>query len=151
MKKISFFLIALVCSLTTMAATEFKVRLLNYRVLSDNTVAVIRGEVSGGAIVPSTVTYNNKTYTVTALYNAFVGCDKLTSVKLPSTLTFIGAEAFEDCFALTSITIPAGVTVIGKEAFSGCSALTSITIPASVTSIGGDAFYDTAYYNNEEN
>ena len=140
MKKISFFLIALVCSLTTMAATEFKARLLNYRVLSDNTVAVIQSEVSGGAIVPPTVTYGGKTYTVTALYDAFEGCDKLTSVKLPSTLTSIGAGAFEDCSTLTSITIPASVTSIGAEAFVGCSALTSITIPASVTAIGEFAF-----------
>ena len=63
----------------------------------------------------------------------------ITSVSLPSGLTYIGAYAFEDCTKLTSITIPNGVTGIGSHAFDS-SGLTSITIPSSVTSIGYSAF-----------
>jgi hypothetical protein len=37
---------------------------------------------------------------------------------------------------LTSITIPSGVTYLANGIFAGCTGLTSITIPSGVTSIG---------------
>ena len=66
---------------------------------------------------------------------AFVSCDNLTSVEIPSSV-----EAFSNCSALTSIEIPNSVTSINYRTFSSCSALASITIPNSVTSIGDRAF-----------
>lgn len=70
-----------------------------------------------------------------------------TTLNIPSTIdgekvTSIGTFAFLTCDTLTSITIPSSVTSIGEEAFSCCNKLTSITIPSSVTSIGKDAFFD---------
>ena len=73
--------------------------------------------------------------------SAFAGCNSLTSVTIPDSVTSIGNFAFERCSSLTSITIPDSVTSIGKFAFYGCSSLTSVTIPDSVTSIGLQAFY----------
>ena len=72
--------------------------------------------------------------------NAFDGCSGLTSITLPSGLTWIGGYAFDGCSGLTSLTIPSGVTGIGDNAFDGCSGLTSLTIPFSVTWIGCNAF-----------
>ncbi len=63
----------------------------------------------------------------------------------------ISGYAFAGCESLTSVTIPNSVTSIGDSAFSECTSLTSITIPNSVTYIGEHAFDDTAYYNNENN
>ena len=71
---------------------------------------------------------------------AFSGCSGLTSLTLPSSVTWIGWDAFTGCSGLTSLTIPSGVTWIGYYAFEGCSGLTSLTIPSSVTSICGGAF-----------
>ena len=82
---------------------------------------------------------------------AFVGCDSLTSITIPDSVTSIGYYAFSSCSSLTSVAIGNSVTSIGDEAFFGCSSLTSVTIPDSVTSIGISAFYNTAYYNNESN
>lgn len=77
---------------------------------------------------------------VTDISGFFYDCENLKSVKLPSTLTSIGASAFRNCTSLTSITIPAGVTVIDDSAFEGCIALTDVVIPETVTEIQIEAF-----------
>ena len=96
---------------------------------------------SGDVVIPATVTYQGKTYSVTSIGNdAFRVCSRLTSVTIPNSVTSIGKNAFSGCSGLTSVTIPNSVTRIGYSAFEDCSGLTSITIPNSVTSIGGWAF-----------
>ena len=78
---------------------------------------------------------------VTIIEEAFYGCENLTSITIPESVTSIGDLAFFYCKNLTSITIPDGVTSIGVNAFGYCTSLTSITIPNSVTSIGDLAFF----------
>ena len=96
---------------------------------------------SGDFVIPSTITYKSKTFTVTSIgNNAFRYCSSLTSVTIPNSVTSIGESAFEYCRGLTSVLIPNSVTSIGGCAFIDCTGLTSITIPNSVTSIKWDAF-----------
>ena len=71
---------------------------------------------------------------------AFYNCTGLTSLSLPSGITFIGSKAFSGCSGLTSLSLPSGLTSIGSEAFSGCSGLTSLSLPSGLTSIGSEAF-----------
>ena len=73
-------------------------------------------------------------------YGAFEGCNGLTTVTIPNSVTSIGDYAFYGCCGLTSVTIPNSVTYIGKSAFHSCSNLFSVTIPNSVTAIGDYAF-----------
>ena len=95
----------------------------------------------GNVVIPASVTYNGKTYTVTSIgIYAFDDCSSLTSVTIPEGVTSIGDRAFSGCSGLISITIPESVASIGYSAFYGCSSLTSITIPEGVTSIGSYAF-----------
>ena len=99
-------------------------------------------EYTGSVTIPDKVTYNGKTYSVTAIGSrAFYGCSGLTSITIPNSVTAIGSWAFSECTGLTSIIIPNSVTTIGSFAFEGCSGLTSITIPNSVTAIGSWAFH----------
>ena len=70
----------------------------------------------------------------------FYGCSGLTSLTIPSSVTWIGGYAFEGCSGLTSLPLPSSVTEIGESAFQGCSGLTSLTIHSSVTEIGNYAF-----------
>ena len=75
----------------------------------------------GDITVPSSVSYDGNTYTVTSIGNqAFVGCAGITSIVLPNTITSIGKYAFTGCWDLSSINIPNSVTSIGRGAFGGC-------------------------------
>ena len=62
--------------------------------------------------------------------------------KFTTSNDIIGKYAFECCTSLTSVNIPSSVTYIGYSAFSGCTSLTSVNIPSSVTAIGKQAFKD---------
>lgn len=97
---------------------------------------------TGSINIPATVTYESKTYKVTAVSdNAFYECG-ITSVSLPNTIKSIGAAAFGDCNQLSSINFPQSLTGIGASAFNGCVNLSYINLPNSVKSIGSDAFYN---------
>ena len=96
---------------------------------------------TGNLIIPTSVTYNGITYSVTSIGdNAFYNCNGLTSATIPNSVTSIGDNAFYICRGLTWVTIPNSVTTIGISAFDDCRGLTSVTIPSSVTSIGSSAF-----------
>lgn len=96
----------------------------------------------GNIVIPESVTYNDKTYSVTGIGEwAFYRCYNLTSITIPESVTCIGDHAFYHCKNLTSITFPNSVTSIDSHTFEGCTSLTSITIPNSVTSISDYAFY----------
>ena len=150
------FLLAMFMSMVACVASahDFVVKSIYYKITSstDLTVSVTykgdsyssySNEYRGSAVIPETVTYIGKTYSVTSIGNdAFYGCSDLTSVTIPNSVTSIGEFAFYDCSGLTSVTIGNGVTSIGDYAFCCCSGLTSVTIGNSVTSIGGSAFYD---------
>ena len=152
-KKLSLFLLALITGAGTMFASNTQVDGIYYDFDSSTKTASVtfRGsyyysydnEYSGSVVIPSSVTYNAVTYSVTSIGdNAFFVCTGLTSIEIPNNVTSIGDYAFSGCTGLTSIEIPNSVTSIGRGAFFYCSGLTSITIPNSVTSIGDYAFDD---------
>ena len=122
---------------------------LYYNATSDSTVEVtyyVNNNnnyvyVSGDVVIPSTVTYNGTTYSVTSIGEvAFICCSDLITVSIPNSVTSIRERAFDGCSKLTSVNIPNSVTSIERGVFRGCSDLTSVTIPNSVTSIGEMAF-----------
>ena len=61
---------------------------------------------------------------------AFRTCHSLSTVYLPSSVTYIGNEAFMEC-PLTTIVLPSSLTYIGDFAFQ-CESLTSITSKATI-------------------
>ena len=60
---------------------------------------------SGQVIIPETVTYNDKIYSVTKIgEHAFQECGRLTSVIIPNTIMAIDNDVFYGCYSLRSIT-----------------------------------------------
>ena len=138
MKKLMMILCTILCA-NILAAQTFTITSggLKYEVIDNNSVKLASqnsSDISGSVIIPSTVTYNGTTYSVTSIgWSAFYGCSGLTSVTIPNSVASIGGYAFYNCSGLTSVTIPTGVTSIGYEAFSGCSGLTSINVASGNT------------------
>ena len=99
---------------------------------------------SGAVIIPSSVTYKGKEYSVTSIgSSAFASCSGLTSVTIPNSVKSISAYAFYGCTGLTAVTIPNSVTSIGDYTFYN-TRLKSVTIGTGVLSIGTNAFsYDS--------
>ena len=112
--------------ITSASAYDFQVDGIYYDINADEATVTVTNETgdssgrsySGEVIIPQSVAYNKKTYSVTS----------------------IGDEAFAHCYDLTSVTIPESVTTIGESAFYYCSGLTEVMIPHSVTSIGSGPF-----------
>ena len=112
-----------------------------YTFSGDNAEVTSGSYYRGTIVIPSSVTYEGKKYSVTNIgSSAFRNCVELTSVTIPNSVTSIGNHAFYKCSGLTSVTIPNSVTSIVDYAFRDCTKLTSITIPDSVTNIGNGAF-----------
>ncbi|MCL2122128.1 MAG: leucine-rich repeat protein, partial [Clostridiales bacterium] len=94
-------------------------------------------------VIPQTVPYSGKTYTVTTIgIFAFAACANLTHVELPGSITTISGYAFDGCYSLVDIELPNSVTSTGSNVFNGCRSLKSMTIPDSMTAINENTFND---------
>ena len=101
-------------------------------------------------VIPSTITYKSRTFTVTRIgEKAFFGSN-VRSVKLPNSITSIGEEAFFGCKRLKSIEIPNSVTSIEFAAFYKCMLLESIKLPNSIRNIGDMMFAECTYLRSVE-
>lgn len=70
---------------------------------------------------------------VDGIYNsAFEGCDRLTSIKLPNNIVFIGSNAFSGCERLNTISVPLKVVKIKEKSFYNCTSLTSVNMSPTV-------------------
>ena len=104
---------------------------------------------AGDIVIPSTVTRNGKTYSVTGIgWLAFRDCTELTSVTMPNTITTIESDAFEGCTSLRKVVLPNKLETIPDDSFSGCTSLEEINLPASLKEIMYDAFENCSSLKN---
>lgn len=118
--------------------------IMSFQVKSPSEVALFSKEAiptSGCVTIPSKIISNGNTYQVVEIGSlAFQGCESMTSVTIPNSVTSIGNNAFIDCRGLTSVTIPKEVTSAGNDIFRDCTGLTSVNIEKGVTEIWESAF-----------
>ena len=102
---------------------------------------------SGSVVIPSSVTYEGKKYSVTNIgSSAFRGCSGLTSVTIPNSVTSIGESTFYNCSRLTNIYIPESVTRISQEAFYLCSRITRIDCMAATPPLVYSQTFSSSIY-----
>jgi hypothetical protein len=119
---------------------DVKVGDLNYRYsTSGSEASVIPGDYSEltDVTIPSSITVENKTYSVTAIEaSAFQYCNKMQSITIEKGIKSIGNEAFYNCSSLKSVVIPEGVLSIGSNVFAYCYPLQKLELPSTLISIG---------------
>ena len=175
MKKLNItFLLTMLMSMVGLNASAHDIAVQNadgvtiyYNFINNNTELAVtyRGsysysysnEYTGNVVIPESVTYNEKTYSVTSIGSfAFESCSGLTSVTIPNSVTSI-SDAFNGCFALKKVIAPdiaawCGINFGDVWANPLCYAhhlysddnteITELVIPDGVTSIGQYAFKD---------
>ena len=136
----TLFLLAFLMAGLTVSAYDCEVDGICYD-LSENEASVVyrvnpdkrdnnqSGDYSGDIVIPSVITFQDKSYNVTTIeWLAFYGCTELTSITLPDNLKRINERAFYNCQKLTSITIPSNVELLQDKVFMGCINLKTVTI-----------------------
>lgn len=119
-------------------AYDFEVDGIYYHILNGNEVAVTYKQkdkatstYSGNLIIPSSVMYANKNYSVTRISErAFYDCS-ITSITIPSSIKTIEKEAFFGCSRIKTLYIPYSVITISNMAFRSCQKLSSIQVDAN--------------------
>lgn len=71
---------------------------------------------------------------------AFLGCQNITEIKFPDTVSEIGNYAFSSCIALNSIIIPDSVTGIGIGAFQNCDSLKTVILSKNIKELKNTLF-----------
>ncbi len=142
------------------AASDFDDGILRYTITSPSNLEVRCDGLNRehrndeDVTIPSTVNYNNRTYTVTVIgqggYNSsgsgssYSFSSNLKSIQLPNSIVEINTYCFYKCSNLSEIKIPNSVTTIKDCAFLSCD-LTSLVIPESVKKIQSDAFCNNSH------
>ena len=147
MKKFCFrtlFVMLSLCSTLTSWGADFVADGIAYSVNNDGgsvTVVANTEKYSGNIVIPATVTYEGKSFTVTKIGPwAFDGCTEMTSITIHEGVETIYDLAFQGCTKLKTLTIPNSVTSIGGSLAIGCTSLTKVTIGNGVRLIPGAAF-----------
>ena len=95
--------ILLICLalLPMMVNASVKIDGINYDLdesKKEATVSNNGNDYSGNIVIPSSIIYDEMTYSVTSIGNyAFEDCTRLTSITIPNNVTSIGYSAFYDC------------------------------------------------------
>ena len=122
-----FVFVVVLLGILPVSAYDFQVDGIYYNINGEEvTVTNETGEsnsnsYSGDVVIPSSVSYEGKSYSVTSIGEyAFQNCFHVTSVMIPETVVSIGDFAFSVCTSLTTVEIPNSVNEINTNCFANC-------------------------------
>ncbi|MBO5091226.1 MAG: leucine-rich repeat domain-containing protein [Clostridia bacterium] len=107
----------------------------------NNTGETMRGNSHGSALVE--VDCSTAASEILIAHNAFHGCGKLVKANLSEKAYFASNNnyQFNGCSSLTSVTLPSDITFLPTNLFSGCSSLTSVDMNwENITVVNSNAF-----------
>ena len=127
------------------AVTTFTKDSIKYDVSSGDAVVTGCADSVTNLIIPETVTYDDKEYTVVGIQDsAFDWVNHrslaLETVDLGGLPLEIGSYAFRGQKSLTTVTGMDNITAISDHMFTACTSLTSVSDLSKVTSVGAQAF-----------
>lgn len=147
----------LMSAMVLQAQTTITVDGFLYEVLGNNNVALIgnnktSSSYSGDVVVPESVENAGTKYTVTTIGRYAFYSSKVTSVKLPNTITTMYDRSFQYAKELTTVNIPASVkNYIGSSSdgsimqsvFKNCYKLKNVTLEEGLTVLADNMFNGT--------
>ena len=95
---------------------------------------------SEDVVVPQNIMYNNISYDVISIGEAFRGCSELTAITIPETVYSLADNCFNKCFKLVNIEFNNCLEAIPFGAFEECTSLSKTNFPETVKYIQGNAF-----------
>ena len=128
---------------------DFEVDGIYYNLVGTNAVKVAKApegqEYEGDIVIPSSITYKDKNYTVTKVgHEAFMENTSVKSVEIPATVASLEDYTFYNCTALESVKLPEALEEVPEGLFYGCTSLTKVNFPESLVFIGPVSFMYTA-------
>ncbi len=93
--------------------------------------------------IPDYIAYNGYTYPVTSIREfAFEKCD-MSTIDLPTDISYIGSCAFKDCKNLVEVYMDKAVTTIDSNPFKGCISLQNVRITAETPPVAPNDWENT--------
>lgn len=139
--------ITLPSSLTTLGEKAFQNCSLIKTVTIPSQVLTVGSYAFSGCTSLESVTMLEGITTIDSY--AFNGCTALKTVDFADTITSIGSNAFASS-GVTSINLPSELTYLGSDAFYSCKSLTYVRMHNKIETIGAQAFRNcsnlTAFY-----
>lgn len=86
------------------------------------------------------ITFDLPVYTIGN--QAFMSCNSLKEIFIPSQVTEIAGSAFKNCLLLEKVTCNTKLEEIKSSAFYGCKQLKQIILHNSISTIGSSCFYN---------
>ncbi|MBE6673514.1 MAG: leucine-rich repeat domain-containing protein [Ruminococcaceae bacterium] len=149
-------MIAFVVCLLAISVSAVEVDGIYYRLSGsgENATATVTNENATlctltNVVIPETITYENVTYTVTAIdAHAFSGAQSswgknqtIVSLVVPKTVTSIGPHVLRECKSITTVTIKSETVSFNDAEFYNCENLESISFDGEVKKFGQYCFY----------
>lgn len=115
--------------------------LFDFVQLSDGNYSVkgIKDTKTKNVVIPST--HNGKPV-VSIEEGAFSDNERMQSISIPDSITYIGERSFYNCKGLTTVELPDSVVDIDAYAFSGCTSLKTLILPSELDYVASTAFYN---------